>query len=217
MDFSSIALMAILEAVIISSSVSMDAFAASFAYGSNRIKIPMLSLQIINIICSSVLGLSFIAGTVIKNYIPAWLTTVICFIVLFVIGIIKLMDSITKSIIKKYNNLNKELRFSLFNFRFILNLYANPVEADIDSSKVISPTEAVSIALVLSLDSLAVGFGAALGNTNGLAVFICSFVIGTLAIVLGCYAGNKAAQKLPFNISWLGGVLLIILAVWQVF
>ena len=212
MNLSSLTIVSIIEALIISSSLSVDAFAASFAYGSNRIKIPMASVQIINIICSSILGISFIAGTIVRNYIPEWLTTVVCFVILFIIGMLKLLDSITKSIIRKYNNLSKEIKFSLFNFKFILNLYANPIEADIDSSKIISSAEAVSIGVALSLDSLAIGFGAALGDANGLTVFICSLIVGTFAIILGGYAGNTLAQKFSFNISWIGGALLIAIA-----
>ncbi|NLK21402.1 MAG: hypothetical protein GX308_04845 [Epulopiscium sp.] len=190
----------------------MDAFVASFAYGSNKIKIPMLSVQIINTICSTMLGISLIIGTLIKQYIPDWLTAIVCFIILFVLGIIKLLDSIIKSVIRRYNNFNKEIEFSAFNLKFILNLYANPEEADIDSSRTISSKEATSLAIALSLDGLVVGFGTVLGNMNGIVVFIASLVTGIIAIMLGGYIGNKIAGKLPFNLSWLSGILLIVLA-----
>lgn len=197
---------------MLASALSMDAFVASFAYGSNKIKIPMLSIQIINIVCSSILGISLLVGTLVKQYIPDWLTIMICFTILFVLGIAKLLDSIIKSIIRKYNNFNKEIEFSMFNIKFILSLYANPEDADIDSSRIISPMEASSLAIALSLDGLAVGFGAALGNVNGLAIFLSSLVTNAIAVILGCYLGNKIARKLSFNLSWLSGILLIFLA-----
>ncbi|QUH21516.1 sporulation membrane protein YtaF [Alkaliphilus sp. B6464] len=202
---------------MLASALSMDAFVSGFAYGSNKIKIPMLSVQIINIICSSILGISLLVGTVLKQYIPSWLTLAICFIILFTLGVVKLLDSVTKSIIRKHNHLDKEIEFSMFNFKFILNLYANPEEADVDASKVISPIEASSLAIALSLDGMAIGFGAALGNINALAVFLCSLVTDAAAIILGCYIGNKIARKLSFNLSWLSGVLLIILAFLKLF
>ncbi|WP_249168687.1 sporulation membrane protein YtaF [Alkaliphilus sp. B6464] len=210
-------LITILEAIMLASALSMDAFVSGFAYGSNKIKIPMLSVQIINIICSSILGISLLVGTVLKQYIPSWLTLAICFIILFTLGVVKLLDSVTKSIIRKHNHLDKEIEFSMFNFKFILNLYANPEEADVDASKVISPIEASSLAIALSLDGMAIGFGAALGNINALAVFLCSLVTDAAAIILGCYIGNKIARKLSFNLSWLSGVLLIILAFLKLF
>lgn len=203
---------AVLEAFIISLSLSFDAFIASFAYGSEKIKIPMLSVQIINIVCGGIFGASFIVGNLIKDYLPVWFASAVCFIILFIIGITKLLDSVTKSIIKKYAAFNKQIKFSLFNFKFILNLYANPVDADVDCSKTISPGEALSLAAAMSLDGLAVGIGLAFGDINGLAAVILSLAITPLAIIFGCSLGNKAAANMPFNISWIGGVLLIALA-----
>ena len=89
----SFSLITILEAAILAGSVSLDAFTAGFAYGSNKIKIPFLSVQIINIVCSFILGLSLLIGTIIKSYIPNWVTISACFIVLFILGVVKLLDS----------------------------------------------------------------------------------------------------------------------------
>ncbi len=207
----------VFEAFLLASSVSMDAFVASFAYGSNRIKIPFKSVQIINLICSSTLGISLLIGTVVKDYLPHQLTTAICFVILLAIGLSKLLDSFTKSIIRKHNNLKKQIKFSMFNFNFILNLYANPEEADIDSSKTISSGEAASLAIALSLDGMAVGFGAALGNANGLVVFLVSLVAGASMVMLGSHIGNKIAHKLPINLTWLSGIILILMAISKLF
>ncbi len=207
-----ISIATVLNAFIFASALSIDAFIASFAYGSNKIKIPMLSIQIINVICSLILGISILLGTLIKNYIPDWLTVTISFSLLFIMGAIKLLDSIIKSIIRKYNNFNKELEFSMFNIKFILNLYANPEEADIDSSRTISPAEAASLAIALSFDGLFVGTGAVLGNINGAAVFLISLFTNTIALLIGYHAGNIMARKLTFNLSWISGILLMFLA-----
>ena len=197
-------LFSLLEAAVLAAALSMDAFVASFAYGSNKIRIPLLSAQIINVICSSVVGVSMLA-------------TAICFVLLFILGLVKLLDSLTKSIIRKHNNLEKQIHFSLLNFRFVLSLYADPEKADRDHSKTISPGEAASLAVALSLDGMAVGFGAALGNLNILAVFLCSLITETLAVLLGSKLGNRLAKKLPFNISWLSGALLLGMAFLKLF
>lgn len=202
----------LLEAVMIASALSIDAFVASFAYGSNKIKIPMKSVQIINLICTGITGISLLIGGLLRQYIPQWATVVICFLILFTLGVVKLLDGVTKSIIRKHNHLQKEFRFKLFNFRFILNLYANPIDADVDTSKEISPLEAASLSIALSLDGIAVGFGAAMGNINGWAVVLSSLVITTAAILLGCRLGNRIARKTGFNLSWLSGLVLIVMA-----
>lgn len=202
----------IMEAAALACMLSLDAFVASFAYGSNRIKIPFSSVQIINIICAATLGLSLLAGSFIQQYIPPALTTAICFTILFILGIMKLLDYLTKSIIRNHSGISREIKFSMLNFRFILSLYADPERADVDASKVISPAEAASLAVALSLDGIAVGFAAAFGNVNGPAVVISALVMGMLAVLLGCRLGNKLARSLKFNLSWVSGVFLIALA-----
>ena len=207
----SIAVM-ILEAAVLSSTLSLDAFIASFAYGRNKIKIPLSSIIAINIVCSGILGISLLAGALIRPYLPSDISNIICFLILFIIGLVKLLDNIAKAVIRKHGGLSKNIRFSFLNFKFVLTVYADPEKADIDQSKCLSVTEAVSLAVALSLDGMAVGFGAALGDVSGMALFLSSFVTDTLAVLLGSYIGNKIAASLRFNMSWLSGVILIIMA-----
>ena len=200
-----------LEAMVLALAISLDAFVASFAYGSKRIKIPMRSAWVIALTCAAVTGLALLAGTLLRQYIPYTLAGGISFVILFTLGLLKLLDSITKSIIRR-RAISKGLAFSLFNFNFILLLYANPEQADLDGSKILTPSEAATLALALSLDGLGVGLGAAIGSANGLVLFIGAIAAGIAAIVLGGRLGNKAAEKARLNISWLSGVLLILLA-----
>jgi len=203
---------ATLQAAAIAISISIDALAASFAYGCKKIKIPVLSLLIINLICTTIIGSSFIFGMALIQHIPPWLATGISFSILLIIGLVKLFDSITKSIIRKYTQIDKEINLSVFNFKLVMRLYADPEAADVDVSKSISAKEAAVLAISLSLDGFAVGLGAAMIGVNGLILVLLTLVIGFAALFLGCWLGNKAADKLRFNLSWLAGVILIGLA-----
>ena len=209
--------MSFLPAAAIAMSLSIDAFAASFAYGSEQIKVPARSIQTINLISSAITGLSMLAGSFLQQFIPAWLTIGISFTILFVLGIIKLMDSLSNSFIRRYTQLNREVKFSLFNLRFILQLYITPEKADVDNSKSLSPSEAASLAVALSLDGIAVGFGAALAGISAWAVFISSLITNMIALYSGIYLGNRLARRTSVNVSWLGGAVLIIMAVLKVF
>lgn len=204
--------MILLEAVVLSSSLSLDAFIASFAYGSNKIKMSLPSLIVINLVCSGILGLSLLLGATIQPYLSPDVNRLLCFLILFIIGLTKLLDDLAKAFIRKHGRLSKRIRFSFLNFKFVLNVYANPEKADVDHSKSISLGEAVSLAVALSLDGMAVGFGAALGDVSGMALFFASFFTDTAAILLGIYLGNRIASTLRFNISWLSGAILIVMA-----
>ncbi|MCL2634081.1 MAG: manganese efflux pump [Oscillospiraceae bacterium] len=118
-----------------------------------------------------------------RRYIPVEIGVYICFAVLLVIGGIKLFQSLSKR-----------------------------SESNGDALKTLKPAEAVVLAAGLSVDGLAVGFGAALGNANVAAIIILSLFTDVFAIILGCYAGRKLVQRFKCNVSWLGGAVLIILA-----
>lgn len=208
--------MMILEAVILASTLSVDAFVASFAYGSNNIKIQFPTILIISFVSSGILGIFLFLGGMIRQYLSPEISSVLCFMVLFLIGMTKILDNLMKSIIRRLGYLSKNIHFSFFHLRFILSVYADPETADVDRSNSISPVEACSLAIALSLDGMAAGFGAALGAVNGSAVFLASFFTNALAVVLGETIGIRVSSRLRFNVSWLSGVVLIALALAKV-
>lgn len=211
-----ISLFSVLEAVVLVTALSVDSFVASFAYGADKIKIPIRSVLTISGICSGILMLSLLIGSLLRPYIPEGVTGAVCFILLLVLGVMKLFDSSIKTLIRRHSGLKKKFTFSLFHLNFILNIYATPQKADQDHSSVLSPSEASALALALSLDGLTVGFGAGLGNIHVVEAVFCSFVMGIVAVLGGSLLGNKIAEKLRFDLSWLSGVLLILLAVFKI-
>lgn len=204
--------MIILEAVILASALSVDAFIASFAYGSNKIKIQFSTALIISFVSSGTLGMFLFLGGIVRPYLPPELCSVLCFAVLFFIGMTKILDNLMKSVIRRMGSLSKNIHFSCFHLSFILSIYADPEAADTDCSNSISPMEACSLAIALSLDGMAAGFGAGLGAVNGLAVFLASFLTNVLAVVLGEAIGNRVSSRLRSQMSWLSGAALIALA-----
>jgi len=187
-----------LEIFLLVIALSIDSFVASFAYGANKIKIPISSVAVINIICTLVLGVSLFLGSAIGSYIPP--------------NLIKLFDSTSKSFIKKNNNINKEINFSMFNLSFILQIYVNPENADKDLSKSLSVKESVALALALSMDALAAGFGAGIADISYSLVLFSFLVVNTSLMVIACNLGGKVSEKINMDISWISGVLLIVLA-----
>lgn len=202
----------IIESFLLVCALSMDAFVSSFAYGTNKIKIPFKSVAVIALVCSSFLAASIFLATILNSFISQEITRILSFSILFLLGLAKFFDSTIKLYIKRHNQLNKELNFSILNLQFMLNVYANPEEADINASKSLSPKEAVYLAVALSVDGLAVGFGAGLIAVNHLLVILFAFITDTIALTLGCRLGNKVVEKTVLNLSWLSGVVLIALA-----
>lgn len=207
-----ITLLSTLEAILLTTALSTDAFVASFAYGSNEIKIPVRSVIIINIICTTTLTISLFLGNVIRPMLQPHITNIICFLILMALGIVKLFDSSIKAYIRRKKDRITKIKFSLFRLNFVLTVYADPEKADFDASRTLSSYEAITLAIALSLDGIAVGFGAALTSVNHIEIIFFSFLLGIFAVKLGCCIGHKVVQKLSIDLSWLSGVLLMILA-----
>lgn len=206
-----------IESLLLVSSVCIDAFVASIAYGTNKIKIPVISALIINIIGSFTLGFSLFFGGFIKNFLPGKLPIYISFLVLIFIGIYRLFEGIFKNYIRKRNYLDKHLTLKIFDINIILQIYADEIKADLDKSKILTAKEALYLAFALSFDSIAVGFGSSLvGGGYILAIILC-FIIGLATVILGQFLGRKFSEKSPLNLSWLSGLILIILAITKLF
>lgn len=208
-------LYAVFEALLLVVALSLDAFVACFAYGTSQIKISRASLLVINAICTLMLGLSLLVGAVVRPWLPPRFAAGICTGVLVVMGMMKLFDWYLKAMIRRHASLAKSIRFSAFSLRFILSVYADPEAADQDRSRVLSPGEAASLAVALSLDGLAAGFGAGLVSISVPLILAMSFLSGTLAVLCGCRLGNRIAKTAPLDLSWLSGVLLIFLALFR--
>lgn len=192
--------------------LSADAFTASFAYGVDRVKIPPLSAVIIAFLSDFILIASLFIGNLFQAYIPVSLATALSFLILFILGLIKVFDSSIRKRIRENRFNSRELHLSSKNLRFILTVYAKPQEANVEDIEVLSPTEAVSLGLALSLDSAAAGIGAASLRFPLVLTAALSFLIGVITVFAGCYLGRRLAGKSSFNFSIVGGILLIILA-----
>ncbi|PHV71567.1 sporulation membrane protein YtaF [Sporanaerobium hydrogeniformans] len=202
----------LLEALLLVIALSIDAFVASFAYGTNKIKIPWKSAALITLICSFLLGMALFLGNSVSSFIPPWITKGLCFSALFLLGLLKLFDSTIKSWLKKSTYSTQAISFKFLDFQFFLKVCIDSTEADKDHSHILSPSEACSLAIALSLDGLAAGFSTGLLATHSLDILLLSLIVNGIAILLGCFLGNRFAQKTNYDISWLSGVLLIVLA-----
>ena len=202
-----------LISLLLVSSLCIDSFVASMAYGTSKIRIPFISTIIINLVCTSTLACSLLIGSIFKSFLPGNLPVVLGFLLLMALGIYRLFEYVFKSYISKCSKSDSPLTFKIFDFQFVLQVYADEIKADFDNSKCLNIKESFYLALALSLDSLAVGVGSSLGSINYIQVLILCFFIGIIAVSFGVFLGRKFAQKLHFEFSWLSGVLLIVLAI----
>ena len=128
------------------------------------------------------------------------------------LGLAKLFDSTLKALIAPGDSLARNYQFEVSDFKFFLKVCIDNTAADVDHSFELSPKESFSLAVALSLDGLAAGFGTGLVVANFGQIILFSLIVNMIAILAGCLIGNKVAEKTELNMSWLGGVTLILLA-----
>ena len=205
-----------LESLLLVLSLCVDALVASFAYGTNKIKIPVISSIILTSVSTICLMISISLGSLIHGLINETLAHIICFIILFLLGFLRIFEGLLKSYLNKKSLSTHNIEVTLFNFKLVLNVYADVTLADLDHSKSLNTKEALYLGTALSLDSLIVGFGAALAPISFLEVTLFSIVFNFLAIAVGAFIGGKCAEKLDIDLSWVSGIILIILALLKV-
>lgn len=176
------------QVLLLVTALCLDSFAASIAYGINKTMVSRGQIGVINGICSLCLGFSLLIGSWIDSWIPEKFTRGICFFTLFLMGCIKLGDSG----IRKY--------------------YSNPVKDDKDRKQRLSWKEVMFLSLAMSVDSLFSGMMVAFLKIPILLTVTAAFIMGEIAMYSGLWMGRKISSS-PKDISWIGGIIFIILAV----
>lgn len=191
----------------------MDTFVASMAYGANKVTVTWRKIVVMNVICSGCLGISLAAGSLLDGLVPESMTRAVCVASLSLLGIVKLLDYFIKKYINRHASLHKGLTFNFSGLRVIVNIYGNPMAADWDDSKSLSWKELVFLSFAMSIDSLIAGALSAfmripVGLTAGTAL-----VCGIFMMYFGLFIGKKLAARIKCDLSWVSGVLFLILAV----
>ena len=191
----------------------MDTFVASMAYGANKVHITWEKIVVMNAICSGCLGIALVAGSVLDGLVPESMTRTVCFISLFLLGVVKLLDYTIKKYINRHVSLHKGITFSFSGLRIIVNIYGDPMSADWDHSQSLSWKEVLFLSFAMSIDSLIAGALSAfleipVGLTMGTAL-----IMGIVMMYAGLFLGRKLASRCKCDLSWISGVLFMILAV----
>lgn len=201
-----------IEVFILIFCLSFDVLIASFAYGSDKIKIPFKSMFLINIIITLLFIISLFLGNVLSNVLNVNLIKIISFLILFCLGIFKLFEF---SIKKYFGKIKSEKKFKLFNFNFILQVVNDNTLADVNSDLDLSLKESITLGIALSLDGIAAAISVGLFFSNYLFVLFVSFSITFIMFLIGNILGRKISMK-EINLGWLSGLILIILAITKI-
>ena len=171
-----------LEVLVLSFALSMDAFAVSIGLGiKNKNDIKILALKVglfFGIFQALMPFIGYLGGIGLKDYIQGY-DSIIAFVLLLIIG--------GKMI---YEALNENVE----------------EEISIVSNKVL-----LTLAIATSIDAMAAGFTLHLFELNVYVSLLLIGVITFIMSYLGVYVGSKGGDKYETKAELLGGIVLILI------
>ncbi|MCI8502127.1 MAG: sporulation membrane protein YtaF [Oscillospiraceae bacterium] len=195
--------------------LSLDAFTASAAYGTEKIKIGLLPAVMISTVGGLALFLSSMFSTFLAGFITESFCRVFGFIALFLVGAFNFIQGALKSAVRRKREGSAKMRFRLRELDFFVEVFIDETKADADHSNALSAKEAFYLAAALSVDSLVTGIGCGFSGMNPFALGAAAFIVNFAAILLGWLVGKGISRCARLDLSWLGGAVLIGLALFR--
>lgn len=193
--------------------LSLDTLFAALGYGVSKIKIPWYSALVLSVICAGIFALSIFLSSFILARLNGRAIAIVGAVTLMALGVFKLSDTLIKKAIRKHRLKSHRLSFSFFHIKLIFVIFADPEEADNNKSNTLSIKEAIFLALALSLDSIVSGLAIDKTANSIWLIFLLGLTINILALTIGYFSGKKIGHHLRYDLSFLGGILLIVLGI----
>lgn len=192
--------------------VSIDTFMVSLSCGADCIKFPIKSAICVGLIGALMVAISIYFSEVVYQFIPSKVCSSVSCAVLCAMGGM----NIIKWLIQKHKDYRVSTREMLHNDdenKSVLDVFVCGSCADCDNSKEISIKEAIVVSFLMSLDSITGGIASG-NDLNLITVSVSVLLVQSISVWIGSLIGRKFS-KIP-DISFIGGILLIVLGIFKV-
>lgn len=192
--------------------VSVDSLTAGFSYGASRVHIKLISVIFLVFIPSVFITLMSQAGSLLFSLFPAHILSLLSFLLLFFLGCEKLLESLIRHLAQAYPDIVGNWTCKISQLNIIFTIYFSPEEANRQEVQVLSGKEAFFLSLALSLDSMLASMAFSCQVTSLLFLFLSAAFFHFLLFSLGYLSGLLVSRKFSFDLSWLSGLFLLLLA-----
>lgn len=180
---------------------SFDSFLVSIAYSIKKINISFSYIVLISFVSVISLLFSVHVSKTLMLMLPELFLKMIGFLFLFILGLYNILQDKIKNLLS--NNKNNKL----------VRVYLDETNADFDNSKNLGFSESIVLSFILSLDSLIGGISVGLLNINQYFLLIIVFIINIILFLLGNLIGQKLSNLLNVNLSYISGIMIIVIAI----
>lgn len=212
-------LLELLGLILLSVSLSVDAFGIGTSCAVRGIKTPWRSRVIICIVSMAVTGLAVSFGKGASSLMPPWLAKVIGCAMLCVLGLYIIVGALTTNKKRKAGKKKKSITLALKPLGITVNIIKDPISCDMDSSKSIDSFEACYMGVALSVDSFAAGVSTGITGMSSIAVVAMCGGCQLLFLCMGLFLGKRLRLVKNINdkvFTVISGVLLIVLSIIRV-
>ncbi|MCM1175686.1 MAG: hypothetical protein NC341_11635 [Blautia sp.] len=192
--------------------VSVDSLTAGLSYGASRVHIRPLSAIFLVFVPSVSITLMTKLGALLFSFFPARLFSILSFLLLFFLGLEKLLESLIRHLAQKYPDIIGNWTCKIRQLNIIFTIYFSPEEANRQEVQILSGKEALFLSLALSLDSVLASMAFSCQVTSLLFLFLSAAFFHFLFFLLGYLSGLLLSKKLSLDLSWLSGLFLLLLA-----
>lgn len=213
--------MHLLSSILLAISSNLDNLGVGMSCGARRIHIPPGTNLIIALITSLGTLVSMSFGKVIASFLPARAANLLGALVIVAAGLwVILLDK------KKPGGNGQPVPDSgpaaadppEHGPGKLLAFLKQPHRADLDSSGHISSTEAVLLALALTVNNFSTGFGAGISGLNILLTTILTGILSVLTIWVSVFFGSRCISRWAGNrAGMVAGLLIIFIGLYEYF
>ena len=192
--------------------VTLDSLTAGLTYGTRKVRILPLSYLILICIPALFITAANQLGTLLACLLPPQVLPWISFLLLFLLGISKIMESLIRRLAAKHPSLTRNWGCKIKQINIIFTIYLSPEYANGEDLQILSAKEALLLSLALSLDSILVGMAFTTDAVSWVFLFLLAVLFNLLFFLIGYLAGHILCHLFHVDLSWLSGLLLLLLA-----
>lgn len=198
--------------VLFLTAVSLDSMTAGFSYGTDNVRIKAPALLPLSLVPALFITTAQGLGSFVGSLLPSGVLPCLSFLLLFLIGIAKLFESLLRLLAKKRPSLMGNWGCKIKQLNIVFTVYLSPEEANRTELQVLSVREALLLSLALSLDSILVGMAFCFTPLSPFLLFFSAAFCNLLLFSGGYLLGRLLFRLLRFDLSWLSGLCLLLLA-----
>lgn len=198
--------------VLFLTAVSLDSLTAGFSYGTDEVHIKLPALLPLVLVPALFITAAQGLGAFVGSFLPGGILPCLSFLLLFLIGTAKLLESLIRLLAKKRPSLMGNWGCKIKQLNIVFTVYLSPEEANRTELQVLSVREALLLSLALSLDSILVGMAFCFQSFSPLLLFFSAALCNLLLFLGGFALGRLLFRLLRFDLSWLSGLCLLLLA-----